>query len=197
MTPATYWLLAGTLVCLTAAAIRGEEPARYFEENGVTYREQRRIENRPVTSTEWESRERTVYRDRVVTEMRESQRIIYTPITEYQVEPRWHNWWNPFGQPYVAYHMKPVTRWEARVQSYQQPTTFREWVPEREVVQVPKRTLRMEEREVIERVAIEQRGPTHRLSARPIMPRRPRPVGWEAFPNSTTIRPATAPFHWT
>ena len=64
-------LWAGCLTLVSGTFAAAEETVRYFEQNGVTYRETRRIEPRPVTATEWEERQRTVYRDRYVTEMRE------------------------------------------------------------------------------------------------------------------------------
>jgi hypothetical protein len=161
-------LMAGCLSSICGLA-NGQDDVRFYEENGVTFRETRRVERRPVTTTEWEEKQRTVYRDRYVTEVRDSQRTVYVPVTEYYAEPRVHGWWNPFGRPYVAYHMKPLTRWETRVESVQRPQTVREVVPETEVVRVPKRTVAFEDREVIERVVVEPRG-ARQLSARPVTP---------------------------
>ena len=31
------------------------------------------------------------------------------PVTEYRWEARWHNTWNPFAQPYIGYHLAPIT----------------------------------------------------------------------------------------
>ena len=148
------------------------QEVRYVERDGVTWRETRRIVQQPVTSTEWQTQERTVYKDQYVTEMRDSYRTVYSPVTEYRMQPRLHNWWNPFGRPYVAYHMLPSTRWETRVERVQSPVTYRQVVPETELVQVPTRSLSMREREVIDRVAVNPRTtPSSVTAARPTQTR--------------------------
>jgi hypothetical protein len=124
-----------------------------------------------VTATQIQQEPRTVYRDEYVTELRSARRIWYIPVTEYRWEPRWHNWWNPFGEPQLAYHLRPVLRWETRYEEYQQPVTYRQLVPETRVVDVPRRTLQFEEREVIERAVVRPSVPPQGIA------QAPRPAG--------------------
>ena len=154
MTRPTTTFFAGYLLlaCLQAAGY-GDE-VKLVEEGGVTYRETVRYQREAVTTPRVESQERTVYQDRIVTEMRDAYRTVYTPVTEYRAEPRWHNWWNPFGRPYIAYHMRPRTHWEARHERYQTPYTYRERVPTVQTVQVVTREPHFVDRKVIERVAV-------------------------------------------
>lgn len=113
-------------------AANGEE--RFVQIGGETYRETETTERRPVASSRWVETEETVMRDRYVTEMRDNYRTVFTPVTEYRPEARWHNLWLPFARPYVAIHMRPTTYWEPRTQRYQTPVTYRETVPETRMV---------------------------------------------------------------
>jgi hypothetical protein len=108
-------------------------------------------------TTSVEQQQKTVYKEQFVTEMRDSYRTVLSPVTQYHVEPRWHNWWNPFGQPYIAYHVRPWTHWESRYERYQVPVTVREIVPEERTVWIPTRTPGIVEREVTETVAVKPR----------------------------------------
>ncbi len=39
----------------------------------------------------------------------------YVPVTRYRWVPRWHGRFNPFQQPYIAYHLAPETTWEKKL----------------------------------------------------------------------------------
>ena len=51
-------LVTSSLTALPAAA----DEVRYYVENGVTYRETRRMVRRPVVETQWQETAQTVYR---------------------------------------------------------------------------------------------------------------------------------------
>ena len=67
---------------------------------------------------------------------------------------------NPFKPAYVGYHLVPQTRWEARVEQVETPVTWREMIPQREVVDVPVTTRRMVDEEVIRRTVVNPNGGT-------------------------------------
>ncbi len=153
-------LVVAALSTLTSTALA--EDVRYFEKDGVTYREVSRRVQRPISETRVEERAQTVYREQYVTESRPTTRTVYTPVTEYHLEARWHGLLNPFVQPYVGYHHVPRTRWETRVEEIPQTVTRRQLVPETRTVQVPVRSHRMVEDEVITRTAV---GPSRNTRA--------------------------------
>lgn len=138
-----------------SATIYGEAgDVRFYEEDGVTYRETRVRVRRPVSETRYEERQETVYRPRYTTDIRDATQTYYAPVTRYQWEARWHGWWNPFQDPYVAYHLVPYTYWQTRQQTIQVPQTKSEWVPETRTVRKPITTLRFVEKEEVSRVAV-------------------------------------------
>ena len=157
----TGWILLST----SAFA----QNARFYQgADGNTYRETTRIERRPVATTHWDERETTVYKEQYVTQMRDSYRTVMSPVTELRAEPRWHNWWNPFSRPYVAYHMMPRTHWETRYERYQAPVTFREVVPEKRIVRTPVRTPGFVDEQVTETVAVTPRRSLAPLARTPV-----------------------------
>jgi hypothetical protein len=196
-------LLAAVAVLGFVAILFGEtaraDEVRYYQENGITYRETRRVENRPVSETRYEDRERTVYRPRVVHETRTSYRTYHTPVTQYELKPYWIGRWNPFVQPVQAWRQVPRTHWEVRSEPIDVPVIRQEWVAEKQTYRVPVTTMRTEPREVISRVAVsgsglnvpryarkdappsvarrERIGGLHRLDA---APRRGTADGWQA-----------------
>lgn len=162
-------LLAALTAVLLAHAAAADE-VRFFQEGGTLYRETRRVVQRPVVETRTQQVTRTVYREEVTSETRDSVRTYYTPVTEYVCEPYVANRWNPFATPYVAYRMAPRTRWECRTETVKTPVTTRRLVPHTETVQQPVTTLRMATEEVVDRVAI---GGTPRMAARAAQPAAP------------------------
>lgn len=141
------------LTLLSGAQIATAEE-RLIEKDGVTYRETRRVVQRPVVETRYEQREQTVYRERYDAEIRETSQTYFTPVTEYRWVTVLKGRWNPFSQPYLAPEYKPVTTWQAREHIIRTPVARRELVPEKRIVQVPVTTQRMAEEEIISRVAV-------------------------------------------
>lgn len=144
-------LLAGRAA--TAAA----DDVKYFEKDGVTYRETRQVVRRPVVETRLEARDCTIYRDKLTTEVQDVPRSIPVAITEYHWVPVVRRSWNPFAPPYVAYEMVPQTRWETRNDVVKATVTRRQVVPEKVTQQVPVTTQRYVEDEIISRVAVSTR----------------------------------------
>ena len=148
---------AGAGSRLAAASLLADD-VRYFEKDGVTYRETRQVEvRRPVVETKIEARDCTVYRDKFTTEVQDTPRSIPVAITEYHWVPVWHRPWNPFAAPYLTYQMAPQTRWETRNDTVKTSVTRRQVVPEKITQQVPVTSQRFVEDEIISRVAVSTR----------------------------------------
>jgi hypothetical protein len=148
-------LLAATAVtCLLWTPPAGGDDVRYYEKDGVTYRETRQVVRRPVCETQFRPSTQTVYREEWTTELRSTQRTWWSPVTDYRCEAYWVGRWNPLVEPYLAYRSVPRTHWEQRTEVVQVPITCRRLVPETRSVQVPVATRRMVEEEVITRVAV-------------------------------------------
>jgi len=140
---------ATTMLCTDASAQSGAEyqtdPA-----TGIIYQKVIRTVERPVVETKIQQREQTVFRPQTITETKPESRTIYTPVVEYNWEPRLHGRWNPFRQPAVAYHHIPKTYWEPRNEVIQRTNTRTEWVAEKRTVDVPQRIVRMEREQRVE-----------------------------------------------
>jgi hypothetical protein len=147
-------LAAAVVVCLVGAPSAGGDEVRYYEEDGITYRETRRIVRRPICETQMRQSTQTVYREQRSSELRDTCRTWWSPVTEYRCEAHWVGRWNPFAEPYMAYRMVPRTHWECRTEVVQVPVTSRRLVPETRTVRVPVTTRRMVTEEVISRVAV-------------------------------------------
>jgi hypothetical protein len=155
--PKSKLVAMGLIASLLSPAMSAAEDVRYYNENGVDYRETRRVVTRPVTETEWTEKEKTVYREEYSTEVSEASRVVHVPVTEYRWEARWKGLWNPFGRPYMVQELVPYTRFEAREEVVRTPVTQRHLVPETRVVRVPVTRRYMREEEVINRVAVTPR----------------------------------------
>jgi len=148
-------LLATTVfVSLAGAAWAVADEVRYYQQDGTTFRETRRVVQRPVSETHLQQSTRTVYRQERSTEIRKTTRTWWTPVTEYSCEWHWAGRWNPFVQPYLTTRMVPQTKWEQRVEETETPVACCRLVPESQTVQVPVTTRRMVSEEVISRVAV-------------------------------------------
>jgi hypothetical protein len=147
-------LAAAVITCLVGTPSAGGDEVRYYEKDGVTYRETRQVVRRPVCETQFRPSTQTVYREEQTSELRETQRTWWSPVTEYRCEAYWVGRWNPLVEPCLAYRMVPRTRWEQRTEVLQVPVTCRRLVPETRTVQVPVSTRRMVDEEVITRVAV-------------------------------------------
>lgn len=145
-------IVSGIVLLATTSA--GAEEVRYFEKDGITYREARRTVRRPIAETRLEDREQTVYREQRHTEYREETRNYVTPQTRYEWRTCLKNRWNPFTQPYLTQQLVPIRSWESREEVVQIPVTRRELVAEKRTVKVPVTTRRIAEEEVITRTAV-------------------------------------------
>ncbi len=144
---------------------------RYYEKDGVTYRETRRTVHRPTTETQMRQSTETVYRQQRETEVREQVRTCWSPVTEYHCEPYLVGRWNPFVRPYFASRMVPQTRWEQRSEVIQTPVTTCRLVPEVRTVESPVTVRRWVPEEVICRMAVRGQAPAtlSRLSPAPTL----------------------------
>ncbi len=144
-------VLALGLVCLRQS--RGDE-LRYYEQNGITYCEVRRTADRPVPEAGGVPRPYTVYREQVTTEIGQTVRTYWTPVTEYSCESYWVNRWNPFAEPYQAYRYVPRTRWEKKTEVVRVPVTCRRLVPETLAAQTAAPSRQGPRQEVVARYAV-------------------------------------------
>jgi hypothetical protein len=162
--------LAPLVLILAATAVADE--VRYYEQNGVTYRETRTVRQRPVVETEYRETTQTVYREQRSTEIRETQRVAWCPVTEYRWESYWVGRWNPLVEPYLAWRLVPHTRWEPRNEVVQTPVTVARVVPETQTVRLPVTVSRTVPEEVVTRVAVGASPPATSVLGGPV----PRPV---------------------
>jgi hypothetical protein len=146
-----------TIALLGYVAATSADEVRYYDQDGVTYRETRRVVQRPVIETQTRESTQTVYRETYTTQMKESVQERWTPITEYRLETYWVGRWNPFVDPYLAQRYVPYTRWEKATETVKTPVTYRQLVPETRTVRVPVATQRLVEEEVVTRVAVAKR----------------------------------------
>ncbi len=144
------------LVLAASGARLAADDVRYFEKDGMTYRETRQVVQRPVTETHMESRNTIVYRDKYTTELQDMPRSIPVAVTEYHTVPVWRNSWNIFAPPYLTYEQVPYTRWETRSDTVKTQVTRRQVVPETITQQVPVTSQRIVQDEIISRVAVSQ-----------------------------------------
>ena len=171
-------LAAAAVVCIAGTPSAGGDEVRYFSQDGITYRETRRIVRRPVCETHYRQSSQTVYREEKTSELRDTVRTWWSPVTEYRCEAHWAGRWNPFAEPYMTYRMVPQTHWEHRREVVQVPVTRRRLVPETRTVQTPVVTRRMVTEEVITRVAVGGQMPGSRVVLSPTpTPARPEQIG--------------------
>ena len=146
----TFILFSGMLL----AAEAHSSDIRYVQRDGITYREVVDTYQRPVSETTYQNHTETFYQERITTEIKETQRTYYAPVTEYQWEAYTPLSLNPFAPPRIAYRWVPKTRWVPRIETVRMPVTNREMVPQTRTVSRPVTTLRMVESQRITRVAI-------------------------------------------
>jgi hypothetical protein len=148
-------LLAATLVgSFLGAGFAGADEVRYYEKNGVTWCETRRMVEERVPESRMEERAETVYREEFGTEMRQTTRTYWTPVTEYRWESYWVGRWNLLAEPYLAYRYVPRTHWERRVEVVDVPISVRRLVPETRTVRRPVAGFRTVRREMVSRVPV-------------------------------------------
>jgi hypothetical protein len=141
-------LVAGASI---ASAVRADE-VRYVDgEDGVRYQEITRVTQRPVSEKQ---REYTTYRERLTTDLQESQRTYQVPVTEHQWVPGYQRTLNIFAPPVLTYRLMPVTRWETRSETVRVPITRRDYVPEKQVQQIPIVSQRLAEERHTSRIPV-------------------------------------------
>jgi hypothetical protein len=143
------------------------------EENGQLYRVTQQVIQRPISKTEWDQQQQTVYRERYDTQWQTNYRNYVTPVTEYRQELVLANRWNPLATPYWTYRYVPVTRWESRMEPYNVPVAQRSWVPETQTVNIPRTTTQIVTDTHVSRVAL---GPVSGGTSTSVMARR-EPIG--------------------
>jgi len=137
----------------------GAQNVRFYEENGVTYKETQQTFQRQIPETQYKPMDRTVLRGQWKTDTHDIVRTVQVPITEYKYELYYRDRFNPFVQPTPAYRLVPVTRYEARTEVTKVPVSRYEAVPETSTVQVPVTTYRTVQDHATHRVAIGTRAP--------------------------------------
>lgn len=175
-------LVAGASMSLTTSVTAQEGGELHADPaTGIVYRKQIRQVQRPVSEVQMKTREQTVYTPKAVVETKPVARTSYVPVTTMMLRPHLEGRWNPFRQPTVAYRHVPETRWEARSEVVHQTETRVKWEPETKLVQVPERTLRMQNDQVVQYEPVGQLAPqTQSLAStsniRPEIASRLRPI---------------------
>jgi hypothetical protein len=165
--------------------------------DGNLYRETTQVIQRPVSKTEWDQQQQTIFRERLDTQWQTNYRTYLTPVTEYRAELYLANRWNPLAMPYWSYRYVPVTRWESRHEPYSVPITQRTLVPEQQTVQIPRTTTQIATESYTSKVYL---GPATPTGSQPSMVARreslggtklegdpPRSGTWQAA-GGTTVR---------
>lgn len=151
------WVAAALAASLLGAGSARSDEVRYFEKDGVTYREARRTVEQRVPESRMEVRAETVYRQRLTTEMQDTTRTEWIPRTEYRWEAYRVGGWNPLAGSSVAYRYVPRTHWEPRSVTTKMPVTAMRSVPETRTIRRPVAGWRTEQQEEVSLVAVRQR----------------------------------------
>ncbi|MEX0678884.1 MAG: hypothetical protein WD063_17545 [Pirellulales bacterium] len=149
--------IALALVVFAAPAALAQN-VDYVTEGGIRYQVITSETQRPLTTVRYEPRESTVYQPRYTTDMQESVRTYQVPVTEQQWVLGYQRTWNIFAPPVPSYRLMPVTRWQTRTETVRIPITKREYVPVRQVQQVPITDTRIAKETVVRKVAISMAG---------------------------------------
>ena len=195
-------LLVTAMLSFAAAGRVVADEVRYYEQNGVTYCETRRVVQQRVPQTRIEQRPQTVYRQEFATEVRETPRTYWTPVTEYQTQTYLAGRWNPFATPHFEYRTVPTVRWEQKTEVVRTPVTCQKLVPETKTVSCPVTTWQTIDQEVISRFAVTGRPSAANVASRPVSAPSVStaannlsppatlapPAGWAS--SATTARPA-------
>lgn len=149
--------LALSLIVAASTTARADD-VRYYQENGVTYRESRYTVGHPVVETHLEPQQRTVYSQQPSATTRDVVRTYHVPVTEYRSETYLRGRWNPFVTPVMAERIKPVTNWQMRTEIVKVPVQQQVLVPQTVTVHVPVTTHRVLNEEHISRIAVSGQG---------------------------------------
>jgi len=140
---------------LVSALAHAQESTTYEPgPDGVQYKVTRRVVQRSIPTTEYQTREQKVYRPQVTTDYQSYQQMYSVPVTEYRWVSRQHGWWNPLAKSYWTHNLEPFTRWETRPGTVQVPTARTDWVEETRTSQVPVTVYRTVPEEYTSRVAV-------------------------------------------
>ena len=121
----------------------------------------------PVSRWEYTTAKQKVYVPSVVVKNYPTQRTVYTPNTQYVLQPRVRGLLNPFRQPVYTYEYVPVTTWVATIQTVNHQVPTREYVATEQTVSVPKLVQTTEKRQRLVQTEIPQPGV---LAAVPTLP---------------------------
>ncbi len=107
---------------------------------------QQELVNVSVPTTQWEVKPvpTTVYEPKSVVKTVPSQQTVFTPSTQYVMQPRIRGWWNPLRAPVQTYEFVPVTSWQPQTQTVQNQVATIEWTPRQQVVYVPQPVQKMQ-----------------------------------------------------
>lgn len=99
-----------------------------------------------VPRSSWEVRpvQTTVYQPQRVVQTVPSNQTIYTPTTQYVMQPKLRGWWNPWRPPVQAYEYVPITSWQPQTQSVTSQVASIQWVPTQQTVYVPQLVHKLE-----------------------------------------------------
>lgn len=177
------------LLLVAVASLAGAQEGRYYQEQGITYQDVPVVVKHPVREVRVESRPYTTYREQWRTDVQQVPQPYYEPVSSWVWVPRVHGWARPFQEPTVTWEVEP--RYDWRLKSAQIPVarTYREYIPQTQMVQVPIAQLRFEERTEMRRVAVRE-APANLAASPPSPGAAPGP----APPNAISL-PAGSP--WT
>lgn len=146
-----------------------------------------------VPRTSWEVRpvNTTVYQPQRIVQAVPSDQTIYTPTTQYVMQPKLRGWWNPWRPAVQAYEFVPVTSWQPQTQTVTSQRASIQWVPTQQTVYVPRLVQKMETQQQLVSREIPQPSPSS-LVRNPVGP------GFSGLDNASNLlglglRPITAP----
>lgn len=178
------------LVLVGSARMAGADepgpPVRYFEHNGITYRETREVYRRPILQYEYETQTRTVMQPKREVEQQTVERRVAVPATQNVEQVRWHNQWNPFQRAYPVRVTVPVTTYTYKTEQVTVPVERVTMVPVQQEVRVPVLKERLIAEEFVRRERVDLRTQT---AAVPASPNRPASSPAPLIPGN----PSTAP----
>lgn len=115
------WLLSLLALGLPSPLCGRAEEVRYYQKDGVTFREPR-----PVVSAKAPATPPTGSATASGQEALPSRNLAcgyWTPVTNYVWEGYWVGRWNPFVEPYLVYRPVAVTHWELKTDTAKSPAS--------------------------------------------------------------------------
>lgn len=136
-------------VFLCTASFAADDVRDVVDPNGQQWREVHRTVRYPVSETQCVDQQQTHYEEQYNTQVCDTYRTYYAPVTEYRWESYWVNRFNPFAQPYLAQRLVPRTYMEARTEVVKVPVTQRNLIPVTRTVRTPVTTQRLVDHDVL------------------------------------------------